>query len=80
MVCFDRRRFTNYVTMGLFLSALFLVGMGEAQAARKKVSVNGKMAPVANVLRDVATQAKVQLVMTSGVDAIIPIITIKNQP
>ncbi len=82
MMSFDRKWFANCVTAGLLLCAVLLTAVGDADAARRGVSVSGQMASAADILRDVAEQAKIQLVMTAGVDTVVSKITvsIRNRP
>ncbi|MFC1671753.1 secretin and TonB N-terminal domain-containing protein [Planctomycetota bacterium] len=58
---------------------ILLLPAADALAAAKKVTVSQQNVSIAHVLKNIAEQASVQLVMTTGVDAIVSV-NVKGQP
>ena len=59
-----RRWLRNCVAVGILMCAVLFAAAGDAYAARGRISISEKMISLPDVLRKIADQAGVQLVMT----------------
>lgn len=75
-----RRWLESCVVVGALLCAILFAAAGDAYAAKKRITVNEKMISLPDLLRKIADQAGSQLVMTPGVDQMVPVANFRNRP